>query len=261
MGERVSTGGSGGRNKEIQEMIRYHGLPITPVPTSLHVLQGRHALVSFFSDSQISRIADVVASFIIDNGAYSIWRSGKGSIDIRKYAEFVNKWRCHPAFDWCLIPDSITGDVSENKRMLREFMRYGFSLSMCVPVFHLHEPLSYLAELIEMFPRVALGSSGEYARPKTTIWWKRMEEISNFLCRDSNTPNSKIHALRMMDPEIFSVFPFSSVDSCHIAMNVNLDVKWSKGYLRHLSKEARAVNIATYCEHAPVARIWNGRNI
>jgi hypothetical protein len=231
-------------------LIRYHGTPITPEAAAAEILHGRHGMVSYHRPEQIGLVAERCQSFVLDNGAFSVWRSG-ATLDIAGYREFVECWRWHPGFDWCLIPDVIEGDEQANRELIDEWGDYANG----VPVWHLHESLDWLAELAERFPRIALGSSGEYDTPGTEAWRRRMDEAFGVLCDDLGRPRVKVHGLRMMDPTIFSRYPFASVDSCNVARNIGIDSRWEKGpYTRHVSKSTRGLIVASNAEaHACAA--------
>ncbi len=73
-------------------------------------------MISFAHPDQLPTIADVCQSFVLDNGAFSAWKSGK-PLDIPGYIEWCWQWSRHPGFDWCLIPDVIDGTTEDNDRM------------------------------------------------------------------------------------------------------------------------------------------------
>lgn len=241
-------------------MIRYHGTPITPEAAAIEILRGRHGMVSFFRPDQIGTVAEVCQSFVIDNGAFSFWRAGGGAVDVLGYLEFLATWSRHPGFDWCLIPDSIDGGEAENRRLVSEWLDNGrLDVFTSVPVWHLHESLDWLAELAFGlgFPRIALGSSGEFSRPGSERWEDRMNEAFESICDDDGQPRVKIHGLRMMDPTLFSRYPFSSVDSCNVARNIGIDSAWDGfKYGGAISKSARGVIMAKHCEDHAAARVW-----
>ena len=58
------------------------------------------------------------------------------------------------------------------------------------------------------------------------------------VCDDAGRPVCKLHGLRMLDPRIFSRFPFSSADSTNIGRNIGLDTKWTGPY-QPPTKESR----------------------
>jgi hypothetical protein len=199
-------------------MIHYHGGPITPLSVAHAVWKRRHAFVSFERPEQVAFAAEICQSFAIDNGAFSVWRRG-AQLDVKGYVEFVDEWRRHPGFDWCLIPDVIDGTEADNDRMFAEYKQAGGDLLRDVPVWHMHESFERLARLCRTWPRVALGSSGEYAEVGTPQWWQRMGEAMDFVCDEDGRPPCKLHGLRMLNPTIFSQLPLASADSTNVAQN------------------------------------------
>lgn len=201
-------------------MIHYHGGPITPLEVARTVWTRRHAFISYERPEQVALAAEVCQSFAIDNGAFSVWRRG-ATMDTAGYVAFVKEWERHPGFDWALIPDSIDGDESENNRLTAEFMAAGGSLSRSVPVWHLHESFDRLGYLCDAYPRVALGSSGQWSEVGTLDWWQRMGAAMDAVCDDQGRPPAKLHGLRMLNPTVFSQLPLASADSTNAARNHN----------------------------------------
>jgi len=235
-------------------MIHYHGGPITPLPVGLAVWKRRHAMVSYAHPDQIELAAEVCQSFALDNGAYSVWKQG-GALDVPGYLEFVRQWELHPGFDWALIPDVIEGTEAENDALI-ELVSASFWSLHWVPIWHLHESLERLDGLATSWPRVALGSSGEYATIGTMRWWGRISEVMKVVCDEEGYPKCKLHGLRMMDPTIFAHIPFSSVDSTSVARNCKLETKWPGRY-KPLSEETRALVLVDRIEHHASAVRWN----
>lgn len=237
-------------------MIRYHGTPITPAAAAVQILKGRHGLVSFEHPEQLGLVAEVCQSFSLDNGAFSHWRAGKGAVDVAAYAAWVRDWYRHPGFDWCLIPDVIDGTEQQNRELVEAWTAENSDLAS-VPVWHLHESLDWLEWLARNFSRVAFGSSGEYSQPGSEAWEERMNEAFSVICDEHGRPMVKVHGLRMMDPTLFSRFPFASVDSCNVARNIGLDASWdSFKYGRELRKSVRGVVMAQHCEDHASATVW-----
>lgn len=235
-------------------MIHYHGGPITPVSAAISAWTRRHACVSFAYPNQMSVACEVAQSVIADNGAFTAWNN-KESVNIPAYIDWVTEWHRHPAFDWCLIPDVIDGSEKENDTLIDE---WPLSISCSVPVWHLHESLERLEKLCYRWQRVAIGSSGQYANIGTTSWWHRMAEAMTRACDSNGFPITKLHGLRMLNPTIYSQFPFSSCDSTNVARNIGLDQKW-KGTYQAMTKETRAMILTERIElHASAAR-WAGR--
>lgn len=238
-------------------MIRYHGTPITPEAAAIHILKGRHGLISFANPKQVSLAAEVCQSFVLDNGAFTAWKSGVNP-DWDKFEKWVREWIYHPGFDWFLIPDVIDGEEKENIDLINDFVkRFPNHKNRMVPVWHLHESIEHLKNLSFMFDRIAIGSSGEFAKLKTQKWQERMEEIFETLCDDLGRPRVRVHGLRMMDPTIFSRFPFASVDSCNVARNIGIDKAWdSFKYGGDLTRGTRGVIMADRCEFHASATVF-----
>lgn len=235
-------------------MIPYHGTPITPISVAAFILAARHAMISFANPEQIGLCAEVCQSFALDNGAFSVWKAGR-ILDIPGYIAWVEKWMRHPGFDWCLIPDVIEGDEKQNDKMIE---CWPFDNSMSVPVWHMHESIDRLVRLGNEFPRIALGSSGQWETPGTSDWWDRMSEAMNRLCVDGHPP-CKLHGLRMLNPTVFSALPLSSADSTNVARNIGIDVAWDRGFSRETSKATRALILANRIEAHASATRWTAR--
>jgi hypothetical protein len=245
-------------------VIHYHGLPITPDSVAIELLAARHACVSFAHPEQVAIAAEVCQSFILDNGAFSFWRSGNGCVDVVAYAAWVARWHRHPAFDWCLIPDIIDGTEQENDEMLRvwndEAGRIGINPTRSVPVWHLHESVERLERLVVSGDRVALGSSGEFADIGTLVWWERMDEAMRVCCDPDGRPRVRLHGLRMLNPTVFSQLPLASADSTNVARNIGMDARWDRAPYAPRSKSVRALIIADRIEHHCSANRWNGES-
>lgn len=240
-------------------MIHYHGTPLTPTDAASRFFRARHAMVSFGvaqGRGQLPLLAEVCQSFALDNGAFTAWRAGSPVTDWSAYYAWVFQWTNHPACDWALIPDVIDGDEAANDALIEEWPLDVPSAG--VPVWHLHESIERLKRLCNGFwPRVALGSSGEFAAIGTPRWWSRMGEAMDAICDDEGAPSVKLHGLRMLDPAVFSVIPLSSADSTNVARNIGIDSKW-RGPYAAISPDVRAFVIADRVESVPAAGQWLG---
>ena len=233
-------------------MIKYHGGPITPQSVAIEAWTARHAMVSWMYPWQARLAAELCQSFALDNGAFTAWRNGQ-ELDIPGYIDWVEQWKTHPGFDWCLIPDVIDGSENENDRLIS---RWPLSQSLSVPVWHLHESIERLEQLVKSWPRIALGSSGDYADPGTNRWWGRIGEAMEVCCDEQGYAKTKMHGLRMLDPTIFSHIPLSSGDSTNVAQNHSKDKKWTGPYVP-LDQETRALVLARRIEFHASASRWN----
>jgi hypothetical protein len=59
-------------------VIHYHGTPVTPRARLLE-LAGRCFCVSFAQPQDITACHDIGQSVMLDNGAYSFWRTGRAT--------------------------------------------------------------------------------------------------------------------------------------------------------------------------------------
>lgn len=233
-------------------MIHYHGTPIGGSrQDTARFLRGRHALVPFFRQEDMGAVAERSASFVFDNSAFSIWKTG-GVLDVPGYIRWCETWARHPGLDWCLIPDTIEGGEAENDALLREWP--AALRTKGVPVWHLHEPVARLARLCQGWPTVALGSSGDYSSPGTLRWWRRMDEAMQAACDDQGRPLARLHGLRMLNPEIFTKLPLTSADSTNAAVNSGSLGRFGM-YLPPTSSQRAAV-IADRIEAHNSAPVW-----
>jgi len=198
-------------------VIHYHGTPCGATREDVaRFSKGRHMLIPFVRPEDIGTIAEVSQSFCVDSGAYTAWKQGT-VINFADYRSFVHSWHRHPAFDFALIDDVIDGTEADNDALIDGWPE---SLkTVGVPVWHMHESLQRLRRLCESFHRVALGSSGDFATVGTDKWWRRMSESMPYACDTEGRPISKLHGLRMLDPEVFRHLPLASADSTNAVRN------------------------------------------
>lgn len=200
-------------------LIHYHGTPFGGnYRERVTFLTARHALIPFGEHDDIELAGEVCQSFCIDNGAFSAWKK-RAKTDWPGYAVFCDKWSRHPGFDFCIIPDVIDGDETENNQLMDWFCINTPRRMPKSPVWHMHESVDRLKMLCDRFDRVCLGSSGEISRPGTKAWWDKMQEAMSSICDEHGRPPCKLHGLRMLDPEIFSKLPLASADSTNCCRN------------------------------------------
>lgn len=202
-------------------MIHYHGTPLGgTVDDCAAFFRGRHAFVPWSYTAQLTIVAEVARTFAIDNGAFSHWKKGEPQADWSSYYEFVSEWSSHPGFDFAVIPDVIDGDELDNDELLCQWQNAigVHARSIGAPVWHMHESIERLCRLASTWPRVCIGSSGDYANIGTEDWVDRMSDAMESVCNDGR-PRCKLHGLRMLNPAIFTRYPLSSADSTNIAQN------------------------------------------
>jgi hypothetical protein len=190
--------------------IHYHGTPITP-RSVLHTLAGKHFCVSYAAPNDATECHKIGQSVMLDNGAFSLWRAGKAT-DWPGYYKWAEYWLSYPS-TWAVIPDVIDGSDEQNDALIAEwpFKERG------APVWHLHEPIERLCRLVDHWPRVCFGSSGQFAAVASNGWHRRVTEAFNAIAR-AQLP--WVHMLRGMSMA-GSHYPFASVDSTDVARNHN----------------------------------------
>lgn len=216
-------------------MTHYHGLPITPATAAEVAIRAGHAMVSFAHAGQMGLAVAACQSFAIDNGAFSAWRSGNPVTDWAAFYRFAESAKRIPSCDFAIVPDVIDGRETDNDALLSE---WPLPRWFGAPVWHLHESFDRLTRLCADWPRVCLGSSGEFAQIGTVRWWRRMEQAMRVICDDAGQPLCRLHGLRMLDPAVFSRFPFASADSVNIGRNIGIDQAW-RGPYAPPTKESR----------------------
>jgi hypothetical protein len=235
-----------------QPVIHYHGLPITPATAAVRAVSGGHAFVSFRHPDQLAIAVEVCQSFALDNGAFSAWKAGTPVQDWRPFYEWAADCKLLPACDFAVVPDVIDGGEADNDALLAE---WPLPKWFGAPVWHMHESLDRLEKLAAGWPRVCIGSSGEFASIGTTAWWSQIAKAMRVLCDDDGRPLCRIHGLRMLDPGIFTHLPFSSADSTNIGRNIGIDQAW-RGTYPPPTKEARAAVMRERIESQNGARVW-----
>lgn len=235
-------------------MIHYHGLPITPNSAAVRALSGGHGFVCWEHPDQLGIVLEVCQSFAADNGAFPAWRSGNPVDDWNPYYAWVQEIHRYPQFDFAVIPDVIDGDEAANDALIDEWP-WKIKPWVGAPVWHMHESLDRLLRLALAFPRICIGSSGDYAVIGTEKWWGRIAEAMHVLCDRDGRPVCKIHGLRMLDVDVFTQLPLSSGDSTNIGRNVGIDSKW-RGTYTPPSKEVRALVMRERIEAHQSKTFW-----
>lgn len=234
-------------------MIHYHGLPITPATCAVEAVAAGHAFVSFRHQHQLGLALEVCQSFAVDNGAFSAWSGGSPVKDWTPFYDWVKDLKRHPGFDFAVIPDVIDGDEATNDNLVEQWPH---DKGVGAPVWHMHESIDRLKRLCKTWPRVCLGSSGEYSTVGTMKWWDRMELAMDSICDKDGYPPTKLHGLRMLNPKVFQKLPLASADSTNIGRNVGMDDKWKKGAYPPPTKEARARLMRQRVENYNGAQKW-----
>lgn len=148
---------------------------------------------------------------MLDNGAYSKFTKGHAT-DWPAYYAWTDRWLAYPT-TWAVIPDVIDAPSQEQDGLLNEWP-HG---ERGAPVWHMDEPITRLLRLTETWPRVCIGSTGEYWEILSDTWRERMDEAWNLLAANHRrTPY--VHMLRGMQLALRE-WPFASLDSTDVAQN------------------------------------------
>jgi hypothetical protein len=196
--------------------MHYHGTPLTPRAQLLE-LAGCCFCVPYPRPEDVVVCHEIGQSVMLDNGAYSFWQDVQ-----RGRRERMPDWPgyyawCEPWLDyrttWAIIPDVIDGGAEENDALVAEWPHGDRG----APVWHMHEPIDRLLRLADRWPRVCIGSSGEYAGVGSSRWHGRLSDAMDQLCGNGPAP-VWLHLLRGT-AFAGSEYPFASVDSTGIARN------------------------------------------
>lgn len=233
-------------------MIKYHGTPIGGTKLdALKFLSGRHALISYATKGHIAEVLECCESFCLDNGAFTIWKTTGGKIDVDGYMEWVDLYRKHPSFDFALIPDVIGGTEEENDELLKEWGDRPNS----VPVYHLGESVDRFKMLASRYDKVAFGSTDKWPRNGSKAWWVNMADLMDEITDVNGLFPCKIHGLRMLDPNLFKYLPLHSGDSTNAAVNGHLCQK--KGIHPAVERWQGNERIAQRIEAYQSAQFWD----
>lgn len=194
--------------------MHYHGTPITPLG-ALYQLSGRCFCVSHIRPEDVRRCHDIGQSVMLDNGAFSKWKSGKAT-DWPAYYDWCDRWLDYP-MTWAVPPDVIDAPSQEQDALLNEWPH---GKRQAGPVWHMDEPTYRLCRLVDDgWSRICIGSTAEYAVVLSEAWERRMDETWDQLSQTfGRTP--PIHMLRGMQCSGLR-WPFASVDSTDVAQNHN----------------------------------------
>lgn len=237
-------------------MIKYHGTPVGGSKRdALLFLTGRHALISFANQQHAPEVINCCDSFCLDNGAFSIWKKGKGQIDEGEYKYWVDSLKQHPAFDFYIIPDVIDGTVRDNDDALKRWK----GVTGGIPVYHMGEPIPRFRMLSRNYPYVCLGSTSKWPSVGSNKWWPYMADFMDAVCDGEGRPPCKLHGLRMLNPKVFTRLPLHSADSCNAAVNSGVCMK--KGVYPNLERWQGSERIARRFEMFQSAPVWHRDNI
>jgi hypothetical protein len=236
-------------------MIKYHGTPVGGTKSdAIKFLDGRHALISFAHQGQVAEVLECCESFCLDNGAFTIWKTTGGDIDLVAYRGWVESLRRHSSFDFYLIPDKIMGSELENDNLIKEWDELGCG-GQGVPVYHLGENPDRFLRLAEEYDKVAFGSTDLWGKNGSKVWWKYMSEFMEEVTDENGYLPCKVHGLRMLDINLFTLLPLHSGDSTNAGVNGHIAMK--KGTLPAITRWQGNERIAQRIESFQSAPFWD----
>jgi hypothetical protein len=198
-------------------LIHYHGTPITPQARLLE-LAGRNFCVSYATPYQAAICHEIGQSVMLDNGAFTFWRTEREPA-WTEFALWALPWLDYPT-TWAVMPDVIDGTEEENDALITWlYANHPDVWRKAAPVWHMGESLERFRRLCHAYPKVCIGSSGQYAIVGSPSWHRRMEQAMNAICLSGPVP-VWLHMLRGMALS-GSQYPFASVDSTDVAQNHN----------------------------------------
>lgn len=200
----------GSRRSSGCRMLHYHGTPITP-NAELLALAGRCFCVSHARPDQVELVHQIGSSVLLDNGAFTKHTKGRDT-DWPGYYAWTDRWLDYPT-TWAVIPDEIDAGSQQQDALLREWPHGDRG----APVWHMDEPIDRLVRLTEAWPKVCIGSTGEYWEVLSEPWQARMDNAWNAIAK-AHTRTPWIHMLRGLQV-VGMRWPFGSGDSTNAAQN------------------------------------------
>ena len=198
---------------------------------------------------------EVSSGFALDNGAFSIWKQGKGDINLDEYYKWVDSIRHHPGYQWFIIPDKIEGSETENDLLLKTS-----PFPEGVPVWHTNESFKRLECLVNEYPYICIGSSLGHT-PNTAAFWNQMYQAMEVCCSKDGKPKTKLHGLRQLQGDIISKIPYSSADSINMGRNLTNHPRWAKAMYEPISFHVRAQVLIDRIEAIQSPAVWGFKSI
>lgn len=207
------------------EKTTVYGLPINPT-SLLEQLKGGSFCVSFAHRAKLgTQLDDAIrlvgddGILLVDNGAFTHWKTGGQMTEdyILAFEDWASEIleRCPQAI--AVIPDVIRGTFEQNAKLVEDT---GLDLDRAMPIWHMHEPISYLIALCERFGYVGFGSTAD--APGSKKWHARVREAFAAIDaweKETGEPRPRIHMMRAQN--YAHQYPFDSSDSTNVARNHN----------------------------------------
>jgi hypothetical protein len=202
-----------------------HGVPITP-RSLLKQLAGASFCVSFAAPDQLDLCMQLLAPesiLLLDNGAYSHWKSGEGQIDREIYWDWSNTAQECSELAIAVIPDVIGGSEEQNWLEAAYALREGYSEypERTMFIWHMDESLERLRDAARLFNFIGIGSCAEYDIQKyPEKYLKRLEAAYVTLAYVEMRWDHRPYVHLMRGISMLAQVPWAqSADSTNIARN------------------------------------------
>ena len=229
------------------------GLPLNPTHL-LEQLKGASFCVSYGTRKKLGKQLDQAIRLVgdngillVDNGAFSAHQSGIDTMSDEGYLNGFADWandildRCPVAI--AVIPDVIGGTWQQNAQLIDDTMCMFDDMDRLMPIWHMHEPISFLVSLVERFGYIGIGSSGEYFNVGTAKWHARMTEALAAI--DATVADSegcivrpRIHLMRAQS--MAHLYDVDSTDSVNVAINHGRYRKQGEGHVARFAARVDA---------------------
>jgi hypothetical protein len=201
-----------------------HGTPITP-RRLLPELRGGSFCVSFADPRDLDSCIQLQGEdgmLMLDNGAFSHWRAGKGQIDRNAFFAWANAAQDRCAVAVAVVPDVIEGSEEQNwleaAYAVRELSDYPERLMFC---WHMNDSLDQLERACRLFNFVAIGSCAEFdIQRDRQAYLARLREANHVINMVEAIYKRRpwIHLMRGL-AVLKDAIRFQSADSTNIARN------------------------------------------
>lgn len=215
-----------------------HGTPITPVRL-LDQLRGESFCVSFARPDQLDQCMNLLGEdsiLLLDNGAFSHWRSGQGQIDRTAFWRWANTIThvCPQAV--AVIPDVIEGSEDDNLMEVSHAIRGGCAAhpERAMAIWHMDDSLTQLKIMASTCNFVGIGSCAEFdVQRNRSGYLERLGQASAMIdwVEISTGRRPWVHLMRGLGV-FHQALRFDSADSANIARNHNR----TKGQPAHVGR-------------------------
>lgn len=204
-----------------------HGTPITP-KALLQQLRGESFCVSFHRPDQIEDVLPLVDQngiLVLDNGAFSHWKTTGGRIDRNAYWAWANEIQSRCEVAVAVIPDVIEGSEHENLLEASHAVRGPGKLAQhperCMFIWHMNESLEQLKTACRLFNFVGIGSCAQYDVQKNRAGYLQRLQAAKAMIDYVELEHGRrpwIHLMRGLGQLKVALFA-NSADSVNLAVN------------------------------------------